>query len=115
MLKDQSRDEDDYKQMVRDQYVGKAVIADWGNMRAYIVHEIDFEKNPVSYSFDYNGTQKKMAEYFQETYGKECRDVNQPLFMIKNQNDFIYIPPEFTLVDGVPDDIKKSAGMRDAL
>lgn len=115
MLKDQAKDEDEYRKMVTDEFVGKAVIADWGSMRAYIVHDVDFDNTPVSYSFDFNGTQKKMAEYFQETYGKEVRDVNQPLFKIKNQNDFIYIPPEFTLVDGVPDDIKKSRGMRDAL
>ena len=49
-------------------------MADWGNMRAYIVYDIDFEKNPVSYSFTYNGQEKNMAEYFAETYGKEVRD-----------------------------------------
>ena len=43
------------------------------------------------------------------------RDVDQPLFKIKNREDFIFIPTEFALVDGVPDAIRKGPGMRDAL
>lgn len=35
--------------------------------------------------------------------------------MIKNQERNFYLPPEFCLIDGVTDDIKKSRGMRDAL
>jgi len=30
-------------------------------------------------------------------------------------NDYLYLPPEFTIVDGVPDHVKKGPGMRDAL
>jgi len=97
------------------EFVNQSVVADWGNMRTYIVSDVDFTQNPVSNTFEYNGTQKRLAEYFQEVYGKEVRDVNQPLFKIKIANDFIYIPPEFTLVDGVPDAIRASPAMRDAL
>lgn len=56
-----------------------------------------------------------MADYFSQTYGKEVRDFDQPLIQIKVQEQYIYIPPEFVLIDGVPDAIRKSPGMRDAL
>ena len=42
-------------------------------------------------------------------------DFKQPLFVVKMGNDFLYLPPEFTIVDGVPDSIRKGPGMRDAL
>lgn len=41
--------------------------------------------------------------------------MKQPLFLIKNQERNFYLPPEFCLIDGVSDDIKKGRGMRDAL
>lgn len=41
--------------------------------------------------------------------------VNQPLFLIKIGENNFYLPPEFCLVDGVTEDIRKSQGMRDAL
>ena len=56
------------------EFVNKSVIADWGNMRTYIVAEVDFDQNPVTHTFMYNGSQKRLAEYFQEVYGKEVRD-----------------------------------------
>ena len=30
-------------------------------------------------------------------------------------SEFAYLPPEFTIVDGVPDAVRKGPGMRDAL
>ena len=41
--------------------------------------------------------------------------MRQPLFVIKMSNDYLYLPPEFTILDGVPDSVRKGPGMRDAL
>ena len=30
-------------------------------------------------------------------------------------DDYLYLPPEFTILDGVPDSVRKGPGMRDAL
>lgn len=30
-------------------------------------------------------------------------------------SEFVYLPPEFTILDGVPDTVRKGPGMRDAL
>ena len=39
----------------------------------------------------------------------------QPLFLVKVTDQDYYLPPEFCMLDGVPESIRKSAGMRDAL
>lgn len=52
------------------------MIADWGNKRTYIVTEIDFEKNPVNYSFMYNDQKLKVADYFSMVYDKKVSDFN---------------------------------------
>jgi len=43
------------------------------------------------------------------------KNLSQPLFAIKIGESNFYLPPEFCLVDGVTEDIRKSQGMRDAL
>ena len=63
-IKDKAYDNKEYRQQVCDEFVNKSIIADWGNMRTYIVSDVDFEKNPVSYSFDYNNSKIRVAEYF---------------------------------------------------
>ena len=42
-------------------------------------------------------------------------DFNQPCFLVKVGDQNQYLPSEFCLLDGVPDSIRKGAGMRDAL
>ena len=56
-----------------------------------------------------------VAEYFSSVYDKKVSDCKQPLFLVKVTDQDYYLPPEFCMLDGVPDSIRKSAGMRDAL
>lgn len=91
------------------------MIADWGNKRTYIVSDVDFEKNPETHTFCFNGKDTKISDYFQKVYDKTLKDFNQPLFKIQVSDEDYFLPPEFCLIDGVPDSIRKSAGMRDAL
>ena len=42
-------------------------------------------------------------------------DFNQPCFLVRITDQEYYLPPEFCLLDGVEDSIRKGAGMRDAL
>mmetsp|Transcript_12297 Transcript_12297/g.16682 ORF Transcript_12297/g.16682 Transcript_12297/m.16682 type:complete len:98 (-) Transcript_12297:980-1273(-) len=56
-----------------------------------------------------------IAEYFSQVYRLHITDFEQPLFVVKMGNDFLYLPPEFTILDGVPDTVRKGPGMRDAL
>lgn len=91
------------------------MIGNWGNKRTYIVHDVDFEKSVTDHKFSYNGNEISIAEYFDQVYRLRVTDPRQPLFVIKMSNDYLYLPPEFTIVDGVPDSVRKGPGMRDAL
>ena len=39
----------------------------------------------------------------------------QPMFLVKVAEKEFFLPTEFCLLDGVPDSVRKGAGMRDAL
>lgn len=100
---------------MRAEFSQKSVIGNWGNKRTYIVHDVDFEKSVTSFTFNYNGKDVTIAEYFEIVYKLRVTDPRQPLFVIKMSQDYLYLPPEFTILDGVPDSVRKGAGMRDAL
>ena len=64
-LKDRSHNQSNFEQMVRVEFSRKSVIGNWGNKRAYIVHDVEFEKSVTDYKFSYNGADVSIAEYFQ--------------------------------------------------
>jgi hypothetical protein len=100
---------------VKAEYAQQVIIANWGNRRSYTVNDVDFTNNPTTMTFNFEGKEISVAEYFKKHYGMSVKSVDQPLFLIKIGENNFYLPPEFCLVDGVTEDIKKSAGMRDAL
>lgn len=104
-----------WQQVVRMEFASKSIIADWGNKRTYRVDDVDFEVTPTTHSFVWNEKEILLAEYFKVVYNKIVTDVNQPCFMVKMGDQHQYLPVEFCLLDGVPDSIRKGAGMRDAL
>ena len=101
--------------MVKTTFAGHSIIANWGNKRTYIVTDIEFASNPLTMTFEYKGKETCVAEYFATCYNMHVTNPKQPLFLIKNQERNFYLPPEFCLIDGVPDEIRKGRGMRDAL
>ena len=114
-LKSRSHSDHQYEQAVKLEFNRKSVIGNWGAKRTYIVHDIDFEKSVTEFKFTYNGEEMSIAQYFDQVYNLKVSDFRQPLFVVKMANDFLYLPPEFTIVDGVPDHVKKGPGMREAL
>ena len=114
-LKHQSQSENHFHQLVRTEFSRKSVIGNWGPKRTYIVHDVDFEKSVTSHKFMYNGRETTIEEYFKMVYNLTLTDTRQPLFVVKMSNDYMYLPPEFTIIDGVPDSVRKGPGMRDAL
>lgn len=54
-IKKSSKSEDDYQKACRAEFVTKSVISSWGNMRQYVVKEIDFKSTPSKHHFEYNG------------------------------------------------------------
>ena len=114
-LKERSHSDHQYQQMVKMEFSRKSVIGNWGNKRTYIVHDVEFDKSVIDHKFSYNGNEITIAEYFQQVYKLRVTDIRQPLFVIKMSNDYLYLPPEFTILDGVPDHVRKGPGMREAL
>jgi len=104
-----------WQQAVKLEFSGRSIIADWGNKRTYRVDDVDFEMTPMTYEFVWNGQTVKLAQYFQTVYNKVVSDPNQPCFLVKMGDQHHFLPSEFCLLDGVPDSIRKGAGMRDAL
>lgn len=114
-LRKHARDEGQFRKLVELEVIGSSVIADWGHKRVYMIADIDFKTNPVSKMFIYNGQEISIAQYMHDVYGKEVKDFNQPLIMVKHGEEYIYLTPEFCRIDGVPEQIRASPGMRDAL
>lgn len=114
-LRKQNTDNKKFEAAVRSEYSQQVIIANWGNRRSYTVNDVDFKNNPTTMTFTFEDKEISVAEYFKKHYGMSVKKVNQPLFLIKIGENNFYLPPEFCLVDGVSEDIRKSAGMRDAL
>lgn len=47
------------------------------------MEDVDFEMTPIEHEFIWNDTPTKLAQYFQQAYGKTVTDVNQPCFLVK--------------------------------
>lgn len=99
----------------RMEFAEKSIIADWGNQRQYIVTDVVFDTNPIQQTFENQGCITSVAEYFLRTYNKRITQAKQPMFLVKVAEKEFYLPTEFCLLDGVPDSVRKGAGMRDAL
>ena len=108
-------DQHRYEQIARLEFCGKSIIADWGNQRTYFVSDVVFNVNPMSMTFEKDGNVKSVSAYFEETYKKKITQKWQPMFVVKVAEKSHYLPTEFCLLDGVPDSVRKGAGMRDAL
>ena len=95
------------QQQISREFKGQSVIANWGNKKAYIVHDVIFDKNPLTKFFeDSNGTKVSVADYFLRTYNMKITDKNQPLFVCKIGGKECHLPTEFCTIDGVPDSIR---------
>ena len=114
-LKKQATSEHRFKELVQSEVIGSSVIADWGNKRTYQISDIDYDANPVNKKFVYNNEEICVAEYMMTVYNKEIKDLNQPLIIVKHGENMIHLPPEHCRIDGVPDSIRASPGMRDCL
>ena len=82
-LRNNSNSENHFKQLVITEFSRKSVIGNWGSKRTYIVHDVDFEKSVSTYTFNYNGREIPLAEYFKQVYNLNVTDFRQPLFVVK--------------------------------
>jgi aubergine-like protein len=102
-----------------DQYIGRSVIADYGNHRIYTIEGIDTKMSPNS-KFSLKGQDVTYKDFFKTHYGVEIKNLRQPMIRtsIKNKipkkiNDktvmveekaTIYLVPELVKLTGMEDD-----------
>lgn len=73
----------EYEELVVEEFKHKSVIANWGNKKAHIVHDVNFKLNPKNCTFKMDDEEISVAEYFKLFYNKEIKYLNQPLFEVK--------------------------------
>lgn len=101
---------------MRDELIGKTVLAFYGNFRMYRIDDIDFKRNPTT---NWKlGTPEKgtgamnFIQYYKEKYNITIKAENQPLLIhidkkaknIKNQE--ISLIPELCRMTGITDQMK---------
>jgi hypothetical protein len=95
------------EEMVRREFKGSSVIANWGLKKAYIVSDILFKETPFTKSFeDSEGNSTTVANYFLKTYNMKISQGDQPLLVCKIGGKECHLPTEFCTMDGVPDAIR---------
>lgn len=71
---------------------------------------IDFEQGPCSTYFELqDGSKISVAKYFYQEYKLKVTNKRQPMVFVKKGRDqFLKIPSEYCMVDGVPDTIRSN-------
>jgi len=91
---------------------GTVVLTRYNNDKTYIVDHVSFDKTPNDkFTSDKDG--KEMITYFdyyKEKYQRIIKDLNQPLFAVKDKrkNEFIYLVPELCYMTGITDEMRNN-------
>lgn len=97
------------QEMIHTEFKYSSVIANWGNKKAYIVKNVLFNTNPFVHTFkDNEGNVHSIAEYYKKTYNMKISEKNQPLFEVHIGGKECHLPPEFCMIDGVPQTIRSN-------
>lgn len=85
-------------------------MACYGHHKTYKVSNVRFDMCPETCNFEQGeaGTTISMAAYFKQQYDKQILEMNQPLFEIKQKRQNIYLPPEFTMLVGIPQKVREN-------
>lgn len=103
------------------------MISVWGNQKAYKIDELVEADSSEIFFDDLNQEKISVSEYFLSVYGMKMQQ-NKFMFKVepkkKKRNGIvlkadakpIYLPPEYCVLDGVPESIRANKfAMRDAL
>ena len=98
---------------ISEYFVGKTVIAGYGNYRAYKIGEISFDRNVKNTSFEIEKEGKKqpvtIKEYYKQQYNINIKDEEQPILIEEiprkrrgEENKIIrYLIPELCFITGL--------------
>ena len=85
----------------------------------YIISDIDFDKNPVNKTCNYNGKTIKLSDYYKDVYKINIKNKDQPLLIVEGKQpqgkkiDLFFIPELCTLSGLDDEDTKNRYFMKD--
>jgi hypothetical protein len=96
---------------LREYFITRTVRATYSK-RNYKIDDITFEKNPINTSFNYNGKNISLFNYYQVAHKITIKDKKQPLFIMnkideEGKKTSIYLIPELVQLAGIDDEMVK--------
>jgi aubergine len=120
IIQESMRQGGNYRDTAARKVIGTTVMTDY-NKESYKVSDIDWDSSPNS-TFETRNGDQRFADYYLRKYGKNVRDMGQPLLVAKptarnirgGQDRLILLVPEFCRATGLTDQMRTNFGlMRD--
>lgn len=97
--------------VLKDYFGGRALRTVYSK-RNYRVDDIAFDKTPANTTFNWNGKNITIYNYYEVSHKIKIKDKNQPLFVQNKVEDdgkmiSLYLVPELCLLAGIDDDMVK--------
>ncbi|XP_015792238.1 piwi-like protein 1 [Tetranychus urticae] len=108
-----------FRNNARRELSGSIIMSSY-NKKTYRIDDIIFDKNPVTYRFDKQGTSISLKDYYKDQYTIEVRDDAQPLLLVKPtekqqrggiKRDIVLIP-ELCILTGITESMKNDMSFR---
>ena len=81
----------------------------------YTINDINFDRNPTTQTFPYEGRTVQLVEYYNERYDLDIEDLTQPLIVVKKKDVDLYFIPEFCYFSELDDKLKRDYGFMSKL
>ena len=96
---------------IREFFIGRSIKTNY-NKRNYIIDEISFDKTPKSTSFNKDGKNITILNYYKVAHGITIKNTDQPLFInycvdSNGEKSTLYFVPELCVLAGIDDAITK--------
>ncbi|XP_015792164.1 piwi-like protein 1 [Tetranychus urticae] len=113
------QDRQNFQNNSRSELSGSIVMSHY-NKKTYQIDDVIFQRNPVTYRFDKQGTSISLKDYYKDQYKIDVKDDNQPLLLVKPtdrqrrggiEQDIVLIP-ELCVLTGITEAMKNDMSFR---
>ena len=96
---------------IRENLLGRSFKISYAK-RNYRIDDILFDRNPKTQTFNYEGKNTNLVDYYEEAKKLKIRDLEQPIILVRkrgpqNQELNLYFIPELCFLAGLDDDAVK--------
>ena len=99
-------DKNERRDKVKEEFLGKIVMANYGNSKHWRVEDIIFDQDASQYKIEQGGEHMSLVEYFRSKYQLDVKILKQPLVksrMSRHDKRECFLLPEFLLMTGMPE------------